>query len=100
MSVRENEIEADVLPERTRLPAISSGQRLKPTIRIEHRKPGAIIDYPLETNGVRFYADIEEVLALTGYQLSFASLKTRTPNRSRSAACNISFSACVKPLAG
>jgi hypothetical protein len=55
----ENEIEADVLPERRCLPAISSGQRSK---LIEHHKAGAIIDYPLEVDGVKFYADAEEVL--------------------------------------
>ncbi len=35
----------------------------KPTIRIEHHKTGAIIDHPLEADGVKFYADAEEVLA-------------------------------------
>jgi putative Mg2+ transporter-C (MgtC) family protein len=34
-----------------------------------------------------------------GYQWSFASLETGTPSRSRSAPCNTSFSACVKPPA-
>src|SRR4029077_16360631 len=34
-----------------------------------------------------------------GYQWSFVSLKTGTPSRSRSAPCNTSFSACVKPPA-
>jgi hypothetical protein len=35
--------------------------RPKPTIRIEHLKTGAIIDHPLEADGVKSYA--EEVLA-------------------------------------
>lgn len=35
----------------------------KPTIRVEHHKTGAIIDHPLEADGVKFYADAEEVLA-------------------------------------
>jgi hypothetical protein len=35
----------------------------KPTIRIEHHKTGAIVDHPLEADGVQFYADAEEVLA-------------------------------------
>jgi hypothetical protein len=35
----------------------------KPTIRIEHHKTGEIIDHPLEEDGVKFYADAEEVLA-------------------------------------
>jgi hypothetical protein len=32
-------------------------------IRIGHHNTGAIIDRPLEADGVRFYADAEEVLA-------------------------------------
>jgi integrase len=35
----------------------------KPTIRVEHHKTGAIIDHPLEADGVKFYADAEQVLA-------------------------------------
>lgn len=35
----------------------------KPTIRIEHHKTGAIIDHPLESDGVKFYAEAEEILA-------------------------------------
>jgi hypothetical protein len=35
----------------------------KPTIRVEHHKTGATVDHPLEADGVRFYADAEEVLA-------------------------------------
>jgi hypothetical protein len=48
-------------------------------IRIEHGKTGAIIDYPLEADGVKFYADAEEVLAKlpARYQWSFASLRER-----------------------
>ena len=62
---------------------------------------GAIIDYPLEADVIKFYADAEEVLAKlpAGYQWFFASLKTGTPSRSRSAACNTSFIACAKPPA-
>jgi hypothetical protein len=43
-----------------------------------HHKTGAIIVYPLEADGVKFYADAEEALAKlpAGYQWSFASLKT------------------------
>jgi hypothetical protein len=69
----------------------------KPTIRIGHHKTGAIIDHRVEADGVAFYADAEEALAKLppGYQWSFANLKTGTPSRSRSTACNTSFSACV-----
>jgi hypothetical protein len=35
----------------------------KPTIRVEHHKSGAVIDHPLEGDGVKFYADAENVLA-------------------------------------
>jgi hypothetical protein len=35
----------------------------KPTIRVEHHKTGATVDHPLEADGVKFYADAEEVLA-------------------------------------
>jgi hypothetical protein len=35
----------------------------KPAIRVEHHKTGAIIDHPLEADGVRFYADAERILA-------------------------------------
>jgi integrase len=35
----------------------------KPTIRVEHHKTGAIVDHPLEADGMKFYADAEEVLA-------------------------------------
>jgi hypothetical protein len=35
----------------------------RPTIRIEHHKTGAIIDHPLEADGVRFYAEAEDILA-------------------------------------
>lgn len=35
----------------------------KPTIRVEHHKTGAVVDHPLEADGVKFYADAEEVLA-------------------------------------
>ena len=35
----------------------------KPTIRIEHHKTGPIIAHRLDADGVKFYADAEEVLA-------------------------------------
>jgi hypothetical protein len=35
-------------------------------IRIEHRKTGANIHYPLEADGVEFYTDAEEVLVAPG----------------------------------
>lgn len=35
----------------------------KATIRIEHHKTGAIIDHPLDADGVRFYPEAEEILA-------------------------------------
>ena len=37
--------------------------RTKPTIRVENHKTGAIIDHPLEADGVKFYAAAEETLA-------------------------------------
>ena len=36
----------------------------KPTIQIEHDKTGAIVNHPLENEGVKFYDDAERVLAL------------------------------------
>lgn len=36
----------------------------KPIVRVEHHKTGEVVDHPLEDNdGVKFYADAEEVLA-------------------------------------
>lgn len=34
----------------------------KPTIRIEHHKTGAVVDHPLEEDGVKFYEEAEDVL--------------------------------------
>jgi hypothetical protein len=35
----------------------------KPTIRIEHHKTGAVVDHPLEADGVKFYEEAEGVLS-------------------------------------
>ncbi len=35
----------------------------KPIITIEHHKTGAIVPHPLEADGVRFYAEAEEILS-------------------------------------
>ena len=90
--------------------AITEAQRPLPKQRADdqrrhcagHSRSAAQLSIvPFEANGVEFCADAEEVLAKlpAGYQWSFASLETGTPSRSRSAACNTSFSACVKPPA-
>jgi hypothetical protein len=72
----------------------------KPTIRIEHPKTGAIIHYPLETDGVKFYAGAEGVpakLPRRGIPMALRELKDGNA-KPFAFNCNASLSA-VKPPA-